>query len=99
MDHMTMAGRNVVVTGASSGLGLAASILLAEQGARVGMICRDPERGRFMRDEVAKYAVNSTPILFLADLSSQAHVQEVAKELRSVFGHIDVLLNNAGTMF
>jgi NAD(P)-dependent dehydrogenase (short-subunit alcohol dehydrogenase family) len=39
---MTMIDKNVVVTGASSGVGLAASILLAEQGARVGMVCRDP---------------------------------------------------------
>ena len=53
-DRMTMAEKNIVVTGASSGLGLAASLLLAEQGARVGMICRNPVRGRFMRNEVAK---------------------------------------------
>ncbi len=96
---MTMIDKNVVVTGASSGVGLAASILLVEQGARVGMICRDPKRGWFMRNEVSKYAVNCPPILFLADLSSQEQIWRLAIELRRTFNHIDVLINNAGAMF
>jgi NAD(P)-dependent dehydrogenase (short-subunit alcohol dehydrogenase family) len=53
---MMMADKNVVVTGGSSGVGLGASILLG--GARVAMVCRDPQRGWFMRNEVAKYAVS-----------------------------------------
>lgn len=96
---MTMAGKNIIVTGASSGLGLAASLLLTEQGARIGMICRDPKRAWFMRNEVAKYAVDKPPVLFLADLSSQTQVRSLATELRSAFTHIDVLINNAGAMF
>jgi NAD(P)-dependent dehydrogenase (short-subunit alcohol dehydrogenase family) len=96
---MTMAGKNIIVTGASSGLGLAASLLLTEQGARVGMICRDPKRAWFMRNEIAKYAVDNPPVLFLADLSSQTQVRSLATELRSAFTHIDVLINNAGAMF
>jgi retinol dehydrogenase 14 len=96
---MTMAGKTVVVTGASSGLGLAASLLLAEQGARIGMICRNPRRAWFMRNEVAKYATTNPPILFLADLSSQAQIRNLATELRSSFTHIDVLINNVGAIF
>jgi NAD(P)-dependent dehydrogenase (short-subunit alcohol dehydrogenase family) len=96
---MTMTGRNIVITGASSGVGLAASILLAEQGARVAMVCRDPKRGWFMRNEVAKYATHNPPILFLTDLSSQANVAGLASELSRTFDHIDVLINNAGAMF
>jgi NAD(P)-dependent dehydrogenase (short-subunit alcohol dehydrogenase family) len=96
---MTMIDKNVVVTGASSGIGLAASILLAEQGARVGMVCRDRKRGWFMRNEVAKYMVNCPPTLFLADLSSQEETWRLAIELRRTFKHIDVLINNAGAMF
>lgn len=96
---MRMAEKTIVVTGASSGLGLATSLLLAEQGARVGMVCRNPKRAWFMRNEVAKYASGAPPVLFLADLSSQQQVRAVAAELRSAFTHIDVLINNAGAMF
>jgi NAD(P)-dependent dehydrogenase (short-subunit alcohol dehydrogenase family) len=60
---MTMIDKNVVVTGASSGVDLAASILLAEQEARVGMVCRDSKRGWFMRNKVAKYAVDCPSII------------------------------------
>jgi NAD(P)-dependent dehydrogenase (short-subunit alcohol dehydrogenase family) len=98
-DHMMTAEKNIVVTGASSGLGLAASLLLGEQGARVGMICRDSVRGRFMRNEIASYGIDRPPILFLADLSSQSQIRGLADELRSAFTHIDVLINNAGAMF
>ena len=53
-------------TFASSGIGLATALLLAEQGARVAMVCRDPKRGWFMRNEVAKCAQGTPPVLFLA---------------------------------
>lgn len=96
---MRMANRTVVITGASSGLGLAASLLLAEQGAEVVMICRDPVRGKFMRSEIAKYATESSPILYLADLSSQAQIRKLASELSGSFDSIDVLINNVGAIF
>jgi NAD(P)-dependent dehydrogenase (short-subunit alcohol dehydrogenase family) len=44
-----MANRTVLITGASSGVGLAALLLLAEQGVEIVMICRDPVRGKYMR--------------------------------------------------
>jgi len=72
-------------------------MLLAEQGARVGMVCRDPKRGWFMRNEVSKDAVSCPPILFLADLSSQEQIWRLAIQLRRTFNHIDVLINNAGS--
>ncbi len=96
---MRMANRTVLITGASSGLGLAASILLAEQGAEVVMICRDPVRGNYMRSEVARYATENSPILFLADLSSQEQIRKLATELRGPFDRIDVLINNVGAIF
>jgi NAD(P)-dependent dehydrogenase (short-subunit alcohol dehydrogenase family) len=96
---LPMIGANVVITGASSGVGLATALLLAEQGARVAMVCRDPKRGWFMRNEVAKCAQGAPPVLFLADLSSQAQISRLAGSLHDSFDRIDVLLNNAGAMF
>jgi NAD(P)-dependent dehydrogenase (short-subunit alcohol dehydrogenase family) len=63
------------------------------------MVCRDPKRGWFMRNEVAKCAQGAPPVLFLADLSSQAQVSRLAGSLHDSFDRIDVLLNNAGAMF
>lgn len=94
-----MDGKTVLITGASSGVGLATAIQLAECGADVVMVCRDRVRGEFMRNEVAKYAVGRSPILFLADLSSQAEIHRLANEVRGRLSRIDVLINNAGAIF
>src|SRR5260370_1610408 len=94
-----MRGKTVLMTGATSGLGLATALLLGEQGAKVVMVGRDRTRGNFMRAEIAKYATGSEPILFLADLSSQAEIHRLAEKLRGSFSRIDVLINNAAAMF
>jgi NAD(P)-dependent dehydrogenase (short-subunit alcohol dehydrogenase family) len=86
-----MRGKTVLITGATSGLGLATALLLAEQGAEVVMVGRDRTRGNFMRAEIAKCAAGSVPILFLADLSSQAEIRRLAEKLHGSFSRIDVL--------
>jgi NAD(P)-dependent dehydrogenase (short-subunit alcohol dehydrogenase family) len=94
-----MSGKTVLITGATSGLGLATALLLAEQGAEVVMVGRDPTRSNFMRAEIAKYAAGNAPVLFLADLSSQAEIHRLAEKLHRSFSRIDVLINNAAAMF
>ena len=99
VNGIPMSGKTVLITGATSGLGLATALLLAEQGAEVVMVGRDRTRANFMRAEIAKYAAGSEPILFLADLSSQAEIHRLAEKLHGSFSRIDVLINNAATMF
>jgi retinol dehydrogenase 14 len=99
VNGIPMSGKTVLITGATSGLGLATALLLAEQGAEVVMVGRDRTRGNFMRAEIAKYAAGSEPILFLADLSSQAEIHRLAEKLHGSFSRIDVLINNAAAMF
>src|SRR5216683_7025538 len=94
-----MSAKTVLITGATSGLGLATALLLAEQGAEVVMVGRDRTRANFMRAEIAKYAAGSEPILFLADLSSQAEIHRLAEKLHGSFSRIDLLINNAAAMF
>src|SRR5258708_10060939 len=93
-----MSGKTVLITGATSGLGLATALLLAEQGGEGVMVGRDWNRGNFMRAEIAKCAIGSEPILFLADLSSQAEIHRLAEKLHGSFSRIDVLINNAAGM-
>jgi NAD(P)-dependent dehydrogenase (short-subunit alcohol dehydrogenase family) len=94
-----MAGKVVLITGANSGVGLATAYGLAERGATVVMVSRDPARGAAARDEVAQVATGPTPVLLLADHSSQAAIHALAKEVRARFARIDVLVNNAGAIF
>lgn len=94
-----MDGKVVLITGANSGVGLAAARGLAERGAAVVMVCRDRGRGRAARDDVARVATGPPPTLLLADLSSQAAIHILADEVHARFTRIDVLLNNAGAIF
>jgi NAD(P)-dependent dehydrogenase (short-subunit alcohol dehydrogenase family) len=98
-SETSMSGKTVLITGATSGLGLATALLLAERGAEVVMVGRDRTRSNFMRTEVAKCATGDAPILFLADLSSQAEIHRLAERLHGSFSRIDVLINNAGAVF
>ncbi|MEQ3554153.1 oxidoreductase [Pseudonocardia nematodicida] len=83
-------GRTVVVTGATSGLGLETARALVEAGARVVLAVRDTDRGDAVADGLGGAA--SVRRLDLADLTS---VREFAAGLE---GPIDVLVNNAGLM-
>ncbi|MGN6167732.1 MAG: SDR family NAD(P)-dependent oxidoreductase, partial [Solirubrobacteraceae bacterium] len=86
----------VVVTGASSGLGLETAKQLAAQGAEIVMIARDRERGERARAQIAERAASKSPTLLLADLSVQADIRRVADEIHDRFDHVDILINNAG---
>lgn len=96
---MQMKGKTVLITGANSGVGYSTAAQLAAAGAEVVMVCRDPNRGEAARKELAKLATGEAPVLLLADLSSQSDVRLLADQIESRFGHLDVLLNNAGGVF
>jgi NAD(P)-dependent dehydrogenase (short-subunit alcohol dehydrogenase family) len=89
--------RTILVTGASSGIGLAAVRQLAAQGEHLILVSRDLLRGVSSRDEVARLATGGEPVFLPADLSSQQSIRKLAKELHARFSSIDVLINNAGT--
>jgi NAD(P)-dependent dehydrogenase (short-subunit alcohol dehydrogenase family) len=89
----------VVVTGASSGLGLESAKQLARQGAQVVMISRDGARGEQARLQVADAATGKPPVLMLADLSVQAQVRDLADQIKDRYDAVDILINNAGNAF
>jgi len=90
-----MNGRVCVLTGASSGIGKAASVALAAQGATVVLVARDRSRGEAALAEVGAAAAGAEPRLELADLKSQEQVRDLARRLGEL-QRIDVLINNAG---
>ncbi|MGW0894266.1 SDR family NAD(P)-dependent oxidoreductase [Saccharopolyspora sp. NPDC002578] len=92
-----LAGRTIVVTGTTSGLGLALSHALAGAGARVLMTVRDAERGRAAVEQVrAGLQGRGSAETVLLDLAELASVRTAAAEIRERTGdRVDVLINNA----
>jgi len=90
VDLPDQAGRTVLVTGGTSGLGLASATALSTAGARVLLTARDPERGKRACDQAGAELVE----LDLADLDS---VRRAAADVRERTGDaLHVLMNNAG---
>jgi NAD(P)-dependent dehydrogenase (short-subunit alcohol dehydrogenase family) len=84
-----------VISGASSGIGLAAAVALARQGWRLALLGRDPGRLDAASRQVAEVATEP-PQWFRCDFGSFAQVRTVATQLRESYPSIDVLANNAG---
>ncbi len=86
-----------MITGASSGIGLAAATKLACRGDRVVLVGRDPARLRAAADEVRE-ASGERPEVFRADFAALDDVRQLAERLRAAYDRIDVLANNAGAI-
>ena len=89
--------RTIVVTGASSGVGLAAAEQFAAAGDEVVVIGRDPGRLARAVDRV-RAAGGPEPGLFRADFEDLGQVRDLAARLLAAYPRIDVLANNAGGM-
>jgi dehydrogenase/reductase SDR family protein 12 len=97
-DLERMDGQVVAVTGASSGLGLAAAEGFARLGATVWVIGRDRERGERASAEIAARSGNDDIHVGVCDLSRLASVRSFAGRFASRVSRLDVLVNNAGAM-
>ena len=95
---VSLRGRTVVVTGATSGLGQAAASQLAELGARVILVGRNPDKAEATRREIVAATGNDDVAVALADLSLLADVRKLARKLLETEPRIHVLVNNAGVL-
>jgi NAD(P)-dependent dehydrogenase (short-subunit alcohol dehydrogenase family) len=95
----SLAGRVVVITGATGGIGKETAVGLASRGARVIMVGRDPARTAAAVDEVKQRSESTTVESALADLSSIKAVRGLAAELHARTDRIHILVNNAGAIF
>jgi NAD(P)-dependent dehydrogenase (short-subunit alcohol dehydrogenase family) len=88
--------RTVVITGASSGVGLAAAEQLAARGDQVVVVGRNPERLADAVEKVRKAGQGREPGQFRADFENYDEVRGLADHLLTTYPKIDVLANNAG---
>ncbi len=84
----------MLITGASSGIGAALGILAAEQGATVGLVARRESKLSEVLEECRGKSPDSR--MWVADLGDVDLAERVALEAWDAFGHLDVLVNNAG---
>ena len=91
-----MAGKTVLITGGTGGIGKAAAIGVASMGARVGITGRDQARAERAAIDIEAESGNPAVDVFVADLSSQAEVRRMAGEVLAAYPRLDVLVNNVG---
>ncbi|MBX6749233.1 MAG: SDR family NAD(P)-dependent oxidoreductase [Micromonosporaceae bacterium] len=89
-----VAGRVIVVTGASEGIGAATAVRLAAAGARVVLVARTAARLAEVRQRIV--AAGGTAITHPCDLSDPAAAGALAAELLETYGRVDVVVSNAG---
>jgi NAD(P)-dependent dehydrogenase (short-subunit alcohol dehydrogenase family) len=93
-----LAGRTVLITGPTSGLGRAASEQLADLGARLLLVGRDREKLERVRDEIRRPPSNEPHRIVVADLSALDSVAAAVEAIRVAEPRLDVLIDNAGAI-
>jgi thioester reductase-like protein/short-subunit dehydrogenase len=89
-----LVGRHVIITGASSGIGRASAIAVAERGGCVFALARN---GDALDDLVAEIRANGgQAYAFTCDITDSGSVEHTVKDILGRFGHVDYLVNNAG---
>jgi retinol dehydrogenase 14 len=91
-----MAGKSVLVTGGTGGIGMATASALAALGARVGIAGRDQARAAAAAAGIRAATGNPAVDVFAADMSVQAEVRRLAAQVADSYPRLDVLVNNVG---
>jgi NAD(P)-dependent dehydrogenase (short-subunit alcohol dehydrogenase family) len=91
-----MAGKSVLITGGTGGIGRATAIGLAKMGARVGITGRDATRTKQAAADIRSASGNPAVDAFAADMATQAEIRRLAAAVLEAYPRLDVLVNNVG---
>ena len=95
LERFDLHGRTAVVTGATRGLGQAFALALGQAGANVVIVGRDADAAAETEAELTAGGIQSLTVL--ADITRRDEIERVLAASVDRFGHVDVLVNNAGT--
>jgi short-subunit dehydrogenase len=87
-------GKIVLITGASSGIGKATAVKVADAGATVLLVARSIDKLEETKDEIT--AAGGTAHIHQCDLADFEDIERMAEEVLTYHGHVDILVNNAG---
>ena len=90
-----LSGKNVVVTGPTSGIGRGTALELAKAGAKLILVARNPDKCEQVAKEIVD-AGGQAPISVIADLSLLSEAKRAADEILATGLPIHILINNAG---
>ena len=93
-DAISLAGKTVLITGASSGIGWAAALAFAAKGANLVLTARREERLRELCETIKK--AGGEAVFIAGDASDEATAEECVALAESELGRLDILINNAG---
>lgn len=94
-----MQGKVCLVTGATSGIGRETAQTLAQMGAQVILVGRNPKKTEETTVEIRQKTGNSAVEYLLADLSEQQQIRDLADQFKSRYNRLDILINNHGAIF
>lgn len=92
-------GKICMVTGATAGIGQVSAQRLAQMGATVIVVSRDPAKCDTVAEMIRRQTGNPSVEAMPADLSSQGQIRALARRFLDAYSRLDVLLNNAGAIF
>jgi NAD(P)-dependent dehydrogenase (short-subunit alcohol dehydrogenase family) len=95
-----MSGKQILITGATNGIGLAAAKALAARNMNIVIVGRNESSTKVAAAQIKVRASKDVRVdTLIADLSSQAAVRKLAADVLARYARLDVLINNAGAMF
>lgn len=94
-----LSGKTVLITGATSGIGLEAAGAMAGAGARTIIVGRNPDKTSAVLELIRRRSGSGSVESLLCDFTSQAAIHLLAEKVRERCPRLDVLVNNAGTVF
>jgi NAD(P)-dependent dehydrogenase (short-subunit alcohol dehydrogenase family) len=95
-DSKRFANRVALVTGAASGIGLATSLRLAQEGAKLVLVDLNPEKLKLAQKKFEK--LDAPTLLSVCDVSNPEQVSQTVQDTLEKFGQLDIIVNNAGLM-
>ncbi len=95
----SLSGKTILITGATSGIGLEAAIVFAAAGAHTIIVGRNPAKTAAVLTQIKQRAESAIVEALVCDFSSQDAIRQLATEFCNRYRRLDVLVNNAGSVY